>query len=321
MTLVLKKTIIYDNYQEEIFLLMYFCIFSFNRGQLLKNCVESIEQCVENPTILVVDDNSFDPETLKIIKEIEIKHKVIKPDIDNFHMLKCGGLYNNMQMALNYIPPGELAYFAQDDSQLVRKVSTQDIADINLFFNKNSDSAFLNYTFLKGKVRERDQISTYFDDESKSYFRKNTGQSAGVYFSAICIAHADRLKAKNWQFDARERNNNIQAKTLFGLMGFLKNPFLMQLPSAPAYRGKVKTLGLSLAEKHHKCGFHPFNLMSSKESEEFQNRKQEILPVAEDFLTLKNTELRKPWAISPFQDTKLLKPLHRIELTIRNWFK
>lgn len=300
---------------------MYFCVFSYNRGQLLKNCIESIEQCADNPSILIFDDNSDDAATIDVLKKIELKHKVIKPNLDNFHMLKCGGLYNNMQMSLDYIPSGELVYFAQDDSQLVRQVTGQDIEDINRFFNTHPNSAFINYTFLKGKLRKRDQGSTYFDATSNAYLRRDTKQSAGVYFSAICIAHIDRLKAENWQFQSREKYNNTQAKEKFGQMGFLRNPFLMQLPSAPAYRGKTKTLGLRLGEKYNQCGFHPFKYMTEKEALNLKSRSSEVLPVAEDFIALKIKALRKPWAINPFQGTKLLKPLHKAELTIRNWFK
>lgn len=298
---------------------MYFCVFSYNRGQLLKNCVESIEHCVENPKILIFDDNSHDKSTLKVLKEIAQKHQVIKPVLDNFHMHKCGGLYNNMQMSLNHIPQGELAYFIQDDSQVVRKITSQDIADIDTFFTQKPKAAFLHMTFLKEKMKKRDQSSTYFDESSQSYLRHETKQSAGVYFSAIAIAHIDRLKSANWCFEPREKLNNLKAKSLFGQMGFLKNPFLMHLPSAPAYRGKTKTLGLVLAEKKNQCGFHPFNMMTTTETTTLKERSVSILPVAEDFLTLKNQDLPKPWAINPFQGTKICKFLHKCELTIRNW--
>ena len=300
---------------------MYFCVFSYNRGQLLKNCVDSIEQCVDNPKILVFDDNSHDDVTLQVLKEIEKKHQVIKPEQDNFHMHKCGGLYNNMQMSLNHIPQGELAYFVQDDSQIVRKIASQDIKDINTFFTHKPKAAFLHMTFLKEKMKKRDQGSTYFDESSQSYLRHGTKQSAGIYFSAIAIAHIDRLKNANWSFESREKLNNLKAKTLFGQMGFLKNPFLMHLPSAPAYRGKTKTLGLLLAEKKNQCGFHPFSMMSEKEVSHLINRDVSVFPIAENYLTLKHQELPKPWAINPFQGTKLYKNLHKAELTIRNFFK
>ena len=321
MTLVLKKTIIYDNYQEEIFLLMYFCIFSFNRGQLLKNCVESIEQCVENPTILIFDDNSNDPYTLSVLEEIAKKHEVVLPRVIKGVIHKCGGLYNNMQLSLTYIPDNELVCFVQDDTQLVRKVNDSDIDAINLFFDKNPSSAFFQYAFLKGKARNRVSAATSYVAKTDTYRRKDTQQSAGIYFSAVSIAHADRLKAVNWQFESREKDNNTQAKSIFTSMGFMKNPFLMYLPSAPAYRGKMKTLGLNLAEKQNLCGFHPFNIMSDEEAKAFKERNEAQLPFAEDFLSLKNRDLQKPWVTNPFQGTKNLKLLHKLELTVRNWFK
>ena len=300
---------------------MYFCVFSFNRGQLLKNCVESIELCAIEPKVIIFDDNSNDSETITILESLKKKYKIVQPDHSSFHMNKCGGLYNNMQMSLDYIPDNEFVCFVQDDSQLVRKLDKSDLDNIELFFNKNPNSTFLNFSFLKGKVRKREETFTLFNDESNCYFKEDANQSAGVYFSAICIAKVDNLKSKNWQFLPREKYNNTQAKSLYGAMGFLKNPFLMQLPSAPAYRGKTKTLGLSLGESYNECGFHPVNIMSPTESKNFINRSPETLPIAEDFLSLKYKELRKPWAINPFQGTKICKPLHKAELIIRNLFK
>lgn len=300
---------------------MYFCIFSFNRGQLLKNCVESIEQCVEQPTILVFDDNSSDPYTLEVLAEIKIKHQVICPELSDSNTFKCGGLHNNMQMSLNYIPKGELVCFAQDDTQLVRKVTQTDIDDINSFFSLSPDSAFMQYAFLKGKSRKRVNSCTYYDKATGVYKRHNTQQSAGIFYSDVCIAHTDRLKAVNWEFISSEKDTDTQAQATFGQMGFMVNPFLMYLPSAPAYRGKMKTFGHRLAEKKNDCGFHPFSLMSEQEINDMKSRALNILPFAEDFLTLKNKELKKPWVTNPFQGTKLLKPLHKVELTVRNWFK
>lgn len=300
---------------------MYFCIFSFNRGQLLKHCVESIEQCVDNPNVLVFDDHSNDEYTLEVLEEIKSKHQVIQPDPNAGQVFKCGGLYGNMQLSLSHIPAGELAFFVQDDTQLVRKVEREDIDDINRFFEKNPDSAFMQYAFLKGKMRNKVGPVTYFDETSNAYKREDTQASAGIFFSAISIGHADRLKAKNWEFEGREKDNNAKAKQVFGPMGFMKNPMLMYLPSAPAYRGKMKTLGHRLAEKKNQCGFHPFNLMTDDEISAMKSRDVNVLPFAEDFLSLQNQALPKPWVTNPFQGTKICKALHKTELTIRGWFK
>ncbi|TRX58155.1 glycosyltransferase family A protein [Thalassomonas sp. M1454] len=299
---------------------MYFCVFSYNRGQLLKNCIESILRCTDNATIFIFDDNSDDPLTLEVLASLSSQTTIIKPNPSDVEQYKCGGLHNNMQMALDYIPAGELAYFVQDDTQLVRKIDIEDIYSIHDYFNKKPNSAFLQYAFIKGKNRQRALSSTVYDQESNSYYRKNTQQSAGVYYSDICIANVDRLKAANWNFISSEKDNSKQALENFEAMGFMVNPFLMYLPSAPAYRGKMKTFGHKLAEKKNLCGFHPLKYMTDDEIQKLKQRDVKQLPFAEDFLHLKEGDLPTPWIMNPFQGTKICKPLHKLELTIRNWF-
>ncbi|MFD2165817.1 glycosyltransferase family A protein [Thalassotalea euphylliae] len=299
---------------------MYFCIFSFNRGQLLKNCVSSIELCVDKPNIIVFDDNSTDRETMAVLSEINEKHDVIVPKLDDQNAHKCGGLYNNMQLALDSMPEESLVCFVQDDTQFVRPIDQHDMDDIEHFFAHHQQSAFMQCAFLKGKARNRVNGYTYFDNVSGAYLRQDVKQSAGIYFSAVSIGHVGRLKAVDWTFKSREKDNNTQAKALFGPMGFMKNPFLMYLPSAPAYRGKMKTLGHKLAEKKNNCGFHPFNLMEDAQLAAFKARNPSTLPFAEDFLSLAFAELPKPWVTNPFQGTKILKALHKAELVVRKKF-
>jgi hypothetical protein len=45
-------------------------IFSFNRGQLLDNCVRSVEKFSPDTPIAVFDDASDDPETLRVLREV-----------------------------------------------------------------------------------------------------------------------------------------------------------------------------------------------------------------------------------------------------------
>ncbi len=296
---------------------MYFCIFSYNRGQFLANCIQSIEQCVDSPRILIFDDNSNDAETVNLLDRLQDKYRVIQPESSAKLTYKCGGLYQNMQSSLDYIPEGELAYFVQDDTQLVRKINQQDIEAIHLFFKKHQNAAFLHHAFVREKNREHNQKVTVFDDDSGTYFREDSHRSSGTYFSAIAIVHADRLKARHWVFEPTEKENDKQAREHFSKMGLMKNPFVMWLPSVPCYRGKVKTFALAQAEKIQKCGFYPFTILSGKENQAFVERSADILPIAEDFLTVSNTELKKPWITHPLQGLAFWKQLNKFELKLR----
>lgn len=296
---------------------MYFCIFSFNRGRFLSNCIRSIEQCVDSPKILIFDDNSNDADTLKLLDSLREKYQVIQPESSDMPAYKCGGLYQNMQTSLAYIPAAQLAYFVQDDTQLVRKINQQDIDCIHLFFDKHQDAAFLHHAFWREKNREHNQKVTVFDKHSDTYFRESSHRSSGTYFSAIAIVHADRLKSNGWVFKPTEKENDRQAREHFSRMGLMKNPFLMWLPSVPCYRGKVKTFALAQAEKIQKCGFYPFTILSDKQNQAFIERSAEVLPIAEDFLTVANAELTKPWITHPLQGLAFWKLLNKIELKLQ----
>ncbi|MYL26185.1 MULTISPECIES: glycosyltransferase family 2 protein [Halomonadaceae] len=298
---------------------MYFCIFSFNRGRFLENCVESIEHCVQDPVILIFDDESNDPETVSILDALSKHYQVIQPEKTEALAYKCGGLYNNMQSSLSYIPEGELVYFVQDDTQLVRKLNEQDINDIECFFNEHPDAAFLHHAFVRQKNRSYNQKTMEYHQDSHAYIRNDSNRSSGIYFSALSIAHVDRLKAANWVFKPTEKENELQARTKFSKMGIMRDPFVMWLPSVPCYRGKVKTLALTLAEKKQNCGFYPFEILSDEKNRAFKVRHAKILPTAEDFLTVSNATLKKPWITHPLQSQPLLKWLNKLEINLRKW--
>lgn len=300
---------------------MYFCIFSFNRGQFLENCVKSIEHCVDAPKILIFDDNSNDADTLKLLSRLGEKYQVVQPEVSEALTYKCGGLYQNMQTSLSYIPEGEFVYFVQDDTQLVRKIDQQDIDDIHLFFETHPDAAFLHHAFVRQKNRAHNQKVTRFEQDSNSYIRDESHRSSGTYFSAISIGHTDRLKEKNWVFKPTEKENDLQAREKFSRMGLMKNPFVMWLPSVPCYRGKVKTFALAQAEKIQKCGFYPFDILTAEQNQTFIQRSPDILPVAEDFLTVSNADLKKPWITHPLQGLSFWKQLNKLELKWRKFFK
>lgn len=297
---------------------MLFCIFSFNRGQYLQNCVDSIERCVPSARIAVFDDNSYDEETREILASIGKRHDVLQPGKVSAH--KLGGLYGNMQSALEYAAQEDLVCFIQDDMQVVRAVSETDIGSIGRAFDVDENLAFLQPCFLKGCNRKRDLETLAYDVSLGAYFRKETAQSAGRYFSAVLITRPSRLLAKNWVFAGSEPENDKLARKYFGKLGHLAVPIAMWLPEVPTYRGKRKTLALKIAEKKRGCGFFPFLTMTESDLQALRSRSMAVLPVAEDFLKCANESLPKPWMYYPLQGSRFLKKLNVIELFFRRLF-
>ena len=298
---------------------LHFCVFSFNRGRFLRNCIASLHACVKDPRVLIVDDDSDDPETLEILEQLGQRDTVISPQHADAADNKCGGLYANMQLALDRMPAGARICFVQDDTQLVRPLDTRDLEAIEHYFASQPEAAFLHHAFLRAQRRRRDQQHSHFDAASGSYFRDDRGQTVGLYFSAITIGDVDRLRALNWQFAPTERENEAHARELLPRMGFMQHPFLALLPNVPAWRGKRKTLALRLAEKLRRCGLHPYALMDEARNQAFRQRDPAQLPIAEDWLQLANDNtLPKPWLSHPLQGSSLLRLLNSLELKLRD---
>lgn len=298
---------------------MRFCVFSYNRGRFLRNCVDSIERCVARPSITIFDDDSDDPETRAVLSELAARYTVFSAPAGNTGGYKCGGLYGNMQAALDRAEVDDLLCFVQDDTQLVRTLEDSDRDAIVRFFARNRGAGFLHPGFFRASNRKRDLRSTHFDQQSGCYYRRGEGQSAGLHFSAISICHVGRLRDVGWVFLPREKDNDRQAATHFSPMGYMRDPFVAWLPQVPAYRGKTKTVALRVAERWRGCGFHPIAPMSAAASTAFRQREESVHPVAEDFLSLREGALPAPWLAYPLQGSALLKLCNRIELGLRRW--
>lgn len=297
---------------------LLFCIFSFNRGRFLEHCIETIESCVPAADIAIFDDDSDDVYTRDVLARLAEKHAVVQPGNTSSH--KLGGLYGNMQSALEYAADRELVCFLQDDMQVVRHLSEDEINRFDRAFDENPDLAFLHPCFLKGVNRDRDSSTLAYDPGLDAYRRSDTGQSAGQYFSAILITRPSRLLEAQWKFRRNEPENDKQARQHFERIGHLFSPFAMWLPEVPAYRGKRKTLALRLAEKQRGCGFYPYEILSKGATEELTTRSVSTLPIAEEFLVCSKGSLPQPWGYYPMQGSRALKKLNTLELAIRRAF-
>lgn len=297
---------------------MHFCVFSFNRGRFLKNCVDSIEQCCPNARVTIFDDDSDDPETQEVLKALAVRHRVEKLGNGSSHRL--GGLYGNMQTALELYADEPTLCFLQDDTQMVRPLLDSDLGEIDAAFEADPNLGFISPCFIRGRTLMR---GAEFDYDSRSclYYRRPDARSAGRHFSALLITRPARLAEKGWRFQDSEPGNDQQAASLFGPMGYLYTPFAMWLPEVPAYRGKKKTLGLKLAEKKRRCGFYPFEILSDDDVRALRERKPDLLPEAEQYLRCSPQEPPKPWAYNPLTDTGWIKFLNQVEVALRKIFR
>lgn len=295
------------------------CIFSFNRGKYLRNCVESVQQCITDAEIIIFDDSSDDPDTQEYLEQAAKTFQVIGPK--EVGTIKHGGLYHNMNTALELFHDRELICFLQDDTQIVRPVSSQELEEMKTLFDCQPTLGFLHPCFIRGIDLKKRPVIPLSGPTTNIFFRQDSGQSAGIYYSDLVVFKPDRLISAGWHFQQSEPANDEQARTHFDMMAYMWLPFAMWLPEVPAYRGKKKTFGLRLAEKKKRVGFYPFRLFSDEEAASIRYQNPPRLPVAEDYLEYTPSSPPKPWTYNPLTGLKLFKNMNNIEIMFRRWFK
>ncbi|MBY5994082.1 glycosyltransferase family 2 protein [Ferrimonas balearica] len=295
-------------------------IFSYNRGRFLENAVASCLRFAEGASVCVVDDNSEDPETCQYLDNLPEGVGLLQPD--QKEKSRHGGLYNNMQSALDSAT-SEWVLFIQDDMQLVRPVEQDDLDYIDGFFSTFTDKAFLNPVFLRGRRLKREKRVMRTFDEFPGYYRElpeGKAKSTGYSYVDAVIGHRDRLRQANWTFEFSERANAAKARKQFGLMGIMASPFVMFLPQVPVYRGNSKTLAVALAERL--SGHEPKRFVDQDPAHwaQFKSRSLEHLPVAEDYLVCEDDKVVLPYVYNTVNVYPPLRALHKVTLSVRNLF-
>ncbi len=297
---------------------MIFFVFSYNRGPHLRNCIESIEVCAPGHTIVVYDDASDDPETRQVLSDIAQRHEVRGPD-NSQAKSQHGGLYGNMQRAIDSVEGDQILCFLQDDTQMVRPIEEQDLAFISDYFERFPTAGFLAPVFQKRITRQRTLDRFVFHEDRGVYIceHQSRKQVAGVYYSDISVTRSGRLRSVNWQFVQDEFGNEEQAKRNFLPMGYLYAPFAMWLPNPPAYRNKKKSFTFQLAEIVNRAGFYPFHIMDEQSIQRLRHHAKSQVPIAEDYLSVKVPGLRSPWIYDPLRRYRLLRKLAKLEAFLK----
>lgn len=291
---------------------LHFLVFSFNRGDFLKNCVNSIRACIPFARISVWDDNSTDPMTRQILQNLDAAVEVhSSPDTEARGM--HGGLYGNMQLAMQAADSDELICAIQDDMQVVRPVSEVEFYNWEEQLCAAGHHGFIHPVFLKN---DKDRVLP--GDTDEWFCLDRTQHSAGSHYSDIFMIRRNLLQQVDWTFHNKEADNEQQARQHFKPMAYLKDPFIAWLPAVPAWRGKRQTWALRFAEKTRRCGLYPFNIMTEEQSMAFRQRASTCPPYAEAYLQLQNDTLTKPWFYQPLKRRPLLRQLHKAELAWRN---
>ncbi len=299
-------------------------VFSYNRGAFLRNCVESALRHAPGWAVTVVDDRSSDPETRRVLAELAGRVRIVQPPAGS-GASRHGGLYANMQLALERTAPEDWMVAIQDDTQLVRAVEADDMAYIGAYFARFPDAAFLGPRFLMGVRRRGIERAIRLDPRFPVYFydfsERWKDRSVTMYYMDIFIAHTGRLRSAGWRFDATESGCAQAARRLFGKMGTMAHPFVMNLPAVPFYRGKSKTRAMARAERRMGPEPRRFRDMGAAEVAALKGRDLSRLPFAEDYLHCVPDDLKRPFHYKLINYFPLLRLQHKLELLAARLFR
>jgi len=291
-------------------------IFSYNRGLLLRNCVESVRLLMPLSPITIFDDLSSDSTTNAIIDDISRNCfvRVIQPS--RIHTdskqasRKVGNLNHNMNLFISHYRRLRYILFLQDDMQLVRSFTPTDELNVAQLFKRYAKSAFLYPGFLAYRHEFESQtceIGFLHDDDVYTF--SPSYQYAGVW--DVCLAYVDRLIASCFTF-GNELESSRRALALFGPMLFLRYPFVAHLPAPPCCHGRHISLTQS-AWEFLNCGLYPIDILPSDKVKALLENKQS-LPFASDYLTSVNYRGEHPWPYSRLEGApRILKIIDRCE--------
>jgi len=276
-------------------------VFSFNRGVFLKNCLDSIKKCVANIDVTVIDDNSDDPTTNEILNSVKSYYgfNLVKANTDNLLEKRLGGLYGNMNMALDISQTKNKKYmlFIQDDMQFVRKVVSSDLNNIEKIFDDFNDIQQVQSCFLKNLQVDHYKEHLTHLKENKCYISNNSVHDLSA-FSDVGVFYVPRFEHNNGVFVSGERNNNKISFQNNVKLAYLEQPFMMWLPYAKSYQGKKINLKTKITEKIAQCDFYPINIMDDSAYQKMINNQEQKLPIAEYWLNVDKLKGYPTWSFS-----------------------
>jgi glycosyltransferase involved in cell wall biosynthesis len=273
-------------------------IFSYNRGPFLENCIRSMESHWSSVDLCIIDDNSTDPETVRTLDLARRRHTVLSNQGHKEFEAKTGGLYGSMNLAMKYARENGFVYtfFIQDDMQLVRDVTPDDISHVENFFTKITDSIQVSPSFTR-ILSAADFFNDHcMNEDAKAYVRKDQSRGGKSHFSATGVFHVDRFFRIFESFEAGEAKNSEKAKSLGLKYGKSFYPFMCWLPYPISHRSRSRSPKHRLVEWLGRSGYYPISSMSPPKVRLLLNRDPYVLPLMEKFLNAPEAPRKDVWS-------------------------
>ena len=292
-------------------------LFSYNRGQLLRHCLNSVLRHIPQAKVTVVDDGSKDPDTQKALENLPEGVGLMQPRAEKGEEWN-GGLYQNMQAAYESAE-ADFILFTQDDAQAVRRLAQTDIDYIRNYFEYFEDAAFLNPVFPLSARRSKRRVVNFSEDFPTYFYtldERYRDRSVTMYYADIFIARTRRLRAVDWNFQHSERSAALHARQHFRKMGCMVHPFLCQLPEVPFFRASRQTWAMRQIIKRQKGRLCAFRDMTDGEIQSLRDAPLKQAPYAEDWLHCTGREAKRPFRHKVADAHPVLKQIHKLELSM-----
>ena len=276
-----------------------FAIFSYNRGQFLTNCVQSIiENCSEihYDNIVIFDDDSDELTTKNILEKLRTNFQVVVNEEKNFNISRRG-LYHNMNKALQMAIERDFEYvfFLQEDLQIVRPVDSEFLQHCDSIFAYDENIVQIQPVFFKSTTPDTKYRQFITINEDCKFYAGNENNTLGI--ADIGLIKLKLLKEQQWQFDHEETLNMKKGQQLGWYYVKPANPIMMYLPWPTTYRFKKagdSQWFIRYLDRLYGTGFHPYKTMTDIQA--LINRPIAAFPYGESFLQIKSGQsLKQPW--------------------------
>lgn len=269
------------------------CIFSFNMGKALQNCIQSVRKMCSDFDVVLMDDASTDPETVGIIDANRDAFRDVFVSTESKLGRLHGNLYRNIQKMIDYAADKGYKYIflIQDDMQFVRHFDVKVRTQYSNIFSGDQSVAQIDPRFIRRKTSCEilDNIRAYRYNPSMSY-------------SDVGIIDINRFRSFGWTLKEGEGVN----KTALSRLGYYRvypySPIIMHVPFPAIFRNGKKRFTILPANR----GQYSFQDMSEDEVKATDSRPLEHLPYFRDFLKPKGSWLAS-FLYNCFSDKKIFR--------------
>jgi hypothetical protein len=194
-------------------------IFSYNRGQLLANCVRSIDRFYPDASVVIFDDRSEDQATKDVLAELrERGYEIISGDEPSGEK-RFGGLYDNINAAFDLARERgfRFVHLVQEDTQFVWRDPSlgEQVAAI---FDAHSDALQVQAHFWKQLGTSQGEVLS----EPRAYRMELAG--------ALGIIDVERAARAGFRFERSEKESGLHAASLGFHAYSLANPIVARVP-------------------------------------------------------------------------------------------